>query len=863
MRKCGKRRFVTFMVAVMIASFMMFSFATTKSKAADQVVYRAVPYGNYPGMDCGYILEPTTSGTYPVVILQHGDHTQSIVKENMCTAMKKWVNAGLLDPMIIVTPYVLVDEPVKNTYKEFAQNQIPEIIKRLDDGTFESLLRCKIDHSKKYGLAGWAYGGCVAAYAGMKYKDSFPYLAIISPSKDALDPGRAGANWIANDPETKDYPLNTDSDRVFMMFAGAKEPDYETMLNIYYQEFGEENDFTKVIWKNGEHRWADYEKGLFYFLYRLQKGTDPTDEVLGQLYDDIDKTVTGDGNEEEKPAITGSLSFTTPPKYGFNLITKIENCNAADSIPRNEDGSYANDRSPYAYRWYRDDQLIPDERKDRHLLTVEDVGHIITCEVRSSIGAYSGCLTASIEILKADGPMPPSGITTTAANKGAKNGCMNNVTTAMEFCVAGTSYWIDCTDSVVYGLAAGSYEIRYKETATHKHGGIATVKILELDTPMVGDPLTGNVTINGQAEFGYQLTAEVDASNASEFSYQWYRGGGAIRGAISQDYTLGASDIGKMISCEVTDKSGTFTGSIKGIALTEVQKADGPDAPTGLVPVSCTKGMADGRIQNVTSSMEYSIEDDTFEKPIDCTGEEIIGLRNGNYYIRYKETETHKCSDATAVRIEEKDESQNPDSNDVSEIFADVTAGKWYVNAIQFVYDRRIMNGKGEDPNGSGKMIFDPNANLTRAEFATILYSMENKPGVDYSHEILDVKDLSAWYAKPVHWVYEQNIAAGYPNGYFGIADAITREQLAQMLYKYAKLKEYTTEYREDSLERFGDTGKISNWAIEAMKWATSNGVMNGSAHEIPLLNPKGNATRAECAAMIKSLIEKGENDNE
>ena len=275
------------------------------------------------------------------------------------------------------------------------------------------------------------------------------------------------------------------------------------------------------------------------------------------------------------------------------------------------------------------------------------------------------------------------------------------------------------------------------------------------------------------------------------------------------------------------------------------------------------KGMADGRIQNVTSEMEYSIEDETFKHPIDCMGEEITGLRNGNYYIRYKETETHKCSDATAVRIEEKDESQNPDSNDVSEIFADVTAGKWYVNAIQFVYDRRIMNGKGEDPNGSGKMIFDPNANLTRAEFATILYNIENKPDVAFTHEILDVKDLSAWYAKPVHWVYEQNIAAGYPNGYFGIADAITREQLAQMLYKYAKLKEYTIEYREDSLERFGDTGKISNWAVEAMKWATSIVVINGSAHEIPLLNPKGNATRAECAAMIKNLIETGENDNE
>ena len=196
-------------------------------------------------------------------------------------------------------------------------------------------------------------------------------------------------------------------------------------------------------------------------------------------------------------------------------------------------------------------------------------------------------------------------------------------------------------------------------------------------------------------------------------------------------------------------------------------------------------------------------------------------------------------------------------TQNVTDVFADVPAGKWYVNAVQFVYDREIMQGKGEDPNGSGKSIFDPNANLTRAEFATVLYKMEGKPAVAFNNEILDVKNKSAWYAKPVHWVYEQNIAAGYPNGNYGVADMITREQLALMLYKYAKLKGYTTSYSDTALNRFGDVDKISSWAIEAMKWATTNGVMNGSAHEVPLLNPKGYATRAECASMIKSLLEK------
>jgi len=194
---------------------------------------------------------------------------------------------------------------------------------------------------------------------------------------------------------------------------------------------------------------------------------------------------------------------------------------------------------------------------------------------------------------------------------------------------------------------------------------------------------------------------------------------------------------------------------------------------------------------------------------------------------------------------------EDPDSPDPTDgEFQDVRPDRWYLGAVKFVKQNGIMVGKG---NG----IFSPEAALTRAEFATILYNMEGKPSVAFTNEILDVKDETAWYAKPVHWAYEQNIAAGYPNGNFGVSDLITREQLAQMLYKYTKLKGYTTDFDETALSRFGDADKVSNWAMEAMKWATSNGVMNGSAHEVPLLNPKANATRAECAAMIKSFVEK------
>ena len=109
-------------------------------------------------------------------------------------------------------------------------------------------------------------------------------------------------------------------------------------------------------------------------------------------------------------------------------------------------------------------------------------------------------------------------------------------------------------------------------------------------------------------------------------------------------------------------------------------------------------------------------------------------------------------------------------------------------------------------------------------------------------------------------WAYNNGIVKGYSSGYggkFGVNDPITREQLAQVLYKYAEYKGYSLEYQENIRLSFSDQNKISNWAIPAMEWAISKGIINGKGTEDPKLDPLGNATRAEAAQMIKSFLEK------
>ena len=434
-----------------------------------------------------------------------------------------------------------------------------------------------------------------------------------------------------------------------------------------------------------------------------------------------------------------------------------------------------------------------------------------------------------------------------------------------------------------------------------------------------GGELQGTVRNNMKnPKVGDILEVFVDANCADDdLQRNWYTIEGTKETLVctNKRYQIGSKHVGKTVVCRLRDKTGMHTGELVSYFEGEIRPADAPDvtsAPTTaptvkptatptakpttaptvspsavpalsgkLIPsqknpkvgdilkvtlegVNCESSdlqyrwfRVKGQTQDlVCNNSGYRVEEKAIGYNIVCKVVDKTGRHSGELTVTFEGVVEAAVQPTTVPTVKPTTAPTTKPTEDVTSIFADVPSGKWFVNAVQFVYERGIMNGKGEDPKGSGKLIFEPNANLTRAEFATVLYSMENKPAVAFSNEIKDVKNKSVWYAKPVHWVYEQNIASGYPNGNFGVADQITREQLALMLYKYAKLKGYKTSYNDNSLTKFGDSDMISSWAIEAMKWATSNGVMSGSAHEVPLLNPKGYATRSECAAMIKKLFE-------
>ncbi len=177
--------------------------------------------------------------------------------------------------------------------------------------------------------------------------------------------------------------------------------------------------------------------------------------------------------------------------------------------------------------------------------------------------------------------------------------------------------------------------------------------------------------------------------------------------------------------------------------------------------------------------------------------------------------------------------------------FDDVKTGDWFAKAVDYAVDQGMMNGVGGNK-------FAPDAATTRGMIVTVLYRLEDEPSVG-SVAFTDVHD-GEYYAKAVAWASANGIVNGYGNGKFGPNDAITREQFAAILYRYAQYKGYDVSVGESTnILSYADAQSISEYAVPAFQWSCGAGVMNGSNGK---LLPKANATRAQAAQLLMNFCE-------
>ena len=176
--------------------------------------------------------------------------------------------------------------------------------------------------------------------------------------------------------------------------------------------------------------------------------------------------------------------------------------------------------------------------------------------------------------------------------------------------------------------------------------------------------------------------------------------------------------------------------------------------------------------------------------------------------------------------------------------FTDVEENGWYHTGVDFMVKNGFMNGVADDA-------FDVDGNLTRAQLVTILYRIAGEPESTATNPFADVAD-GQWYTTAVIWAAENGIVKGVNTTTFAPNDQITREQIATILFRYAKAEKV-----EGKLAGFPDAGKVSDYAADAMAWAVEQGLINGISESDgkTYLAPQETATRAQIAVILMRYL--------
>ena len=186
---------------------------------------------------------------------------------------------------------------------------------------------------------------------------------------------------------------------------------------------------------------------------------------------------------------------------------------------------------------------------------------------------------------------------------------------------------------------------------------------------------------------------------------------------------------------------------------------------------------------------------------------------------------------------------KKPDT-DVRLPFTDVSRTSWFYADAAFVYEKGLFSG-------TDSSTFSPDASMTRAMLVTVLYRLEGQPAVTGNSSFADVKS-GVYYERAVIWAAANGIVTGTGSASFSPDAKVTREQLAAILYRYAQYRKLDHSANA-KLNGFSDADNVSGYASAALGWAVVEGLVNGASGR---LMPKGNATRAQVAAIFHRFVE-------
>ena len=240
---------------------------------------------------------------------------------------------------------------------------------------------------------------------------------------------------------------------------------------------------------------------------------------------------------------------------------------------------------------------------------------------------------------------------------------------------------------------------------------------------------------------------------------------------------------------------------------------------------------------------------DVSSTPVECSSEKIVLVISEDENDKdntQNESSDKKHPYPTPPSPEAPDGDYDKDYEAFLMGFEDVNTKDWFYDSVKFSSYNRLLNGISEKE-------FAPNATLTRAMLVTVLYRLEGEPECS-SSSFKDVKN-GTWYSKGISWAEQNGIVNGIGNNMFAPNTSITREQIATVMYRYAKYKGVDVSVEKStSLNSYIDAKNISKYAVESVRFAIGSGLIKGKTAST--VNPLDNATRAEFATILKRFIE-------
>ena len=376
-----------------------------------------------------------------------------------------------------------------------------------------------------------------------------------------------------------------------------------------------------------------------------------------------------------------------------------------------------------------------------------------------------------------------------------------------------------------------------------------------VDATTSGAPAAPDVELSADRTNAYigekiVLTASVETVDPdATYTYTLYRDGKAVERSSSNVFTV-TTDGAYAVGVTASKKSGTDTFYSREVMTSAVQCRFVEEPPyTGKYSYEVFTSVGD----NGTLSVDrYATEGDkvTIEVAPDeaylldalvvtANGKEVELTDNGDGTYTFTMPSADVRISATFAEDPDWTEPEEP-ATDVSDIFIDVAPNAWYKDAVQYAYENGLMTGVSANE-------FAPDATTTRGMIVSMLARLE---GVESANDagFADVSD--EWYATAVNWAASVGVVNGYEDNTFRPNDAITREQLAAILMNYSAYKGEDVSARAD-LSAYTD--QPSAWAEETMSWAVAEGLISGVTNDE--LQPQGNATRAQVAAILQRFL--------